>query len=694
MSAEDYYRHLMTERGYVINYTDVETKPLVQQLKQLYPAQSDSKLDEIARASGPAEIFRPLLNDVLKNAPVKYRKDFPSIYVGEFPLKNLNARVVSAPDGGILILVNRGLEKCLYEWAKVVVELAFLDAEDRKDRTEAGQEIASKFKKSVRDYLTSGDLPAFPDYAQGDKRLMATVLAASACEFVIAHEYGHGILGHLKLPSIPEDAQPSQRPTTSNDEEMDADRVAQEILLNNLSGTVGKDRLLDVETQISGMFFCVRILETSYAYTESSNRNIDPVKYDNYLDIAVRHSMIEQEVRSRVDLASPDYDLLRAYARTLNKLFDASVFPNPTLKELKPEDRLRKKFWQAYKKNDRTEMRRLVTRDPAWFAQWASDTLLAAETLVKDSLQSSAADWTDGGWLDAADLFGLAITIDHLYRSAAHKEAVHEIGPRGRRLAETLFANANSAAKAGRSPDTAGVMRATAGKIQTRLADTFPEQARLLAAYAAFDNHEYAIAFQEFLPLAKAGNAEAQYKVGTMYRVGQGTIPDPVAAATWVQRSAAQGFSDAEDDLGTMYAKGDGVSRDYTKAFQLYRSSAAKGNMHARFNLAWMYEQGLGVAKNPSEAAKCYRLAADDGHSGAMANLGIAYAQGLGVPQDLTLAYLWLSLAVNSQSPPSSSDFQQVVALRDAIMQHLSESERTRAQNLFDEWNTKHSRHN
>jgi TPR repeat protein len=142
-----------------------------------------------------------------------------------------------------------------------------------------------------------------------------------------------------------------------------------------------------------------------------------------------------------------------------------------------------------------------------------------------------------------------------------------------------------------------------------------------------------------------------------------------------------------------MYFQGDGVSQDYPAALKWYQASAKQGNMYARHNLGWMYVQRLGVAKDPHEATKWFQLAAEDGHPGSMANLGIAYAQGIGLRQDFTLAYMWLSLALSSQPPPST-DGNVVVALRDALAQHLSESEKARAQKLIEEWNKKHNRQN
>ena len=46
----------------------------------------------------------------------------------------------------------------------------------------------------------------------------------------------------------------------------------------------------------------------------------------------------------------------------------------------------------------------------------------------------------------------------------------------------------------------------------------------------AYDRGDYSTAFKEWLPLAKAGNGEAQLRLGAMYAKGQG-VPQDFAQA-------------------------------------------------------------------------------------------------------------------------------------------------------------------
>ena len=56
-----------------------------------------------------------------------------------------------------------------------------------------------------------------------------------------------------------------------------------------------------------------------------------------------------------------------------------------------------------------------------------------------------------------------------------------------------------------------------------------------------FVSHHYQEAFQQLEPLAKNGNANAQYAIGYMYFYGKGVQEDPEMGAVWIKKSARQG---------------------------------------------------------------------------------------------------------------------------------------------------------
>ncbi len=92
--------------------------------------------------------------------------------------------------------------------------------------------------------------------------------------------------------------------------------------------------------------------------------------------------------------------------------------------------------------------------------------------------------------------------------------------------------------------------------------------------YTAYDRANYASALQVWLPLAQAGDPNAQNKVGEIYERGIGGAPDYELAALWYRRSADQGFPRAQINLGFLYERGLGVTEDRKAALNLYREAS------------------------------------------------------------------------------------------------------------------------
>lgn len=76
----------------------------------------------------------------------------------------------------------------------------------------------------------------------------------------------------------------------------------------------------------------------------------------------------------------------------------------------------------------------------------------------------------------------------------------------------------------------------------------------------AYQNNNYQQAFAIFLPLAQAGNVDAQLSVGTMYDRGQGVEKDPQEALKWYKIAADQGDNIAKSLLKTMFNSTEGTT--------------------------------------------------------------------------------------------------------------------------------------
>jgi TPR repeat protein len=66
----------------------------------------------------------------------------------------------------------------------------------------------------------------------------------------------------------------------------------------------------------------------------------------------------------------------------------------------------------------------------------------------------------------------------------------------------------------------------------------------------ALEGGNYKIAMRLLRPLAVAGDARAQFRIGVMYVEGRGVPVDYSEAAGWLLQAADQGNTDAQLDFG------------------------------------------------------------------------------------------------------------------------------------------------
>lgn len=177
-----------------------------------------------------------------------------------------------------------------------------------------------------------------------------------------------------------------------------------------------------------------------------------------------------------------------------------------------------------------------------------------------------------------------------------------------------------------------------------------PAVADLAAALQAVKTGDYATALKEFLPLAKQGNAVAQF------------------------------------NLGYMYAHGQGVPQDYTEALRWYRKAAEQGEVNAQTFLGFIYSHGQGVLQDYAEAARWLRKAAEQRDVSSQFNLGNMYHDGKGVPQDYVQAHMWVNLAA---SRSSGDDQKKYATARDFLAGKMTAQQIAEAQRLARDWTPK-----
>jgi len=200
------------------------------------------------------------------------------------------------------------------------------------------------------------------------------------------------------------------------------------------------------------------------------------------------------------------------------------------------------------------------------------------------------------------------------------------------------------------------------------------------------------------MPLARQGDARAQYKLGELYignnmgfdssgNLVEGPKKNLAEAVKWTRLAADQGHAPAQNSLGFMYDQGQGVSQNRAEAMKWYRLAADQGYVRAQHNLGAKYEGGYGVLQNYAEAMKWFRLAADQGDFWSQLELAFLYEKGNGVPQNYVLAHMWYNLANTVGDPEYWA--ASAARDRDKVAAKMTPAQIAEAQRLAAEWKPK-----
>ena len=138
-----------------------------------------------------------------------------------------------------------------------------------------------------------------------------------------------------------------------------------------------------------------------------------------------------------------------------------------------------------------------------------------------------------------------------------------------------------------------------------------------LMSYAYQGDYIWEEKYKELLPLAAAGNAEAQYDVGEMLERGRGVNKDLAESFQWYLKSAGQGYTKAAYRTGLAYLKGIGVEKNVDSALPWLQMASDRGYERANYYLGVMYEKGEGVPVNLTRALTHYKKAFTSGYAPA-----------------------------------------------------------------------------
>ncbi len=105
----------------------------------------------------------------------------------------------------------------------------------------------------------------------------------------------------------------------------------------------------------------------------------------------------------------------------------------------------------------------------------------------------------------------------------------------------------------------------------------------------AFRNQDYETALDEWKPLAKRGDVQAQHYLGSMYKEGKGVIQDYETAIDWYTLAAEQGYTNAQRSLGDILSIEFSAWLDIKAAIKWYTLAAEQGDVWALVGLGDLY---------------------------------------------------------------------------------------------------------
>lgn len=226
-----------------------------------------------------------------------------------------------------------------------------------------------------------------------------------------------------------------------------------------------------------------------------------------------------------------------------------------------------------------------------------------------------------------------------------------------------------------------------------------PSDWEMSDAEQAYARGEMARVAEILTELASRDNLVALYRLGIMYRDGNGVTRDLEQAKRLLERAHHQGLQDGSDAygalifaeaeqiaepadqielleqavdtghpgaqaiLGSYLLTGTGVQANPTRALDLLRSAAEGGDVRAQSNLGYMYASGTGVSVDDEQALRWYLAAAEQGMVRAQAAVGLFYEQGRGTQINISEAMRWYVNAYDGGAPGVGARLGSLMAL-------------------------------
>ncbi len=145
------------------------------------------------------------------------------------------------------------------------------------------------------------------------------------------------------------------------------------------------------------------------------------------------------------------------------------------------------------------------------------------------------------------------------------------------------------------------------------------------------------------LPLARAGNADAQFRLGFLFASIEGeefnfegttSLSQYTEAAYWTRMAAEQGHAYAQYFWGEMLRYGPLGPTNTGETVKWIRLTAEQQLPVAQYAMGKLFEDAYGVSRDYEQARDWYLRAAENGETLAYIALGDLYLSGKGVSSD------------------------------------------------------------
>ena len=171
------------------------------------------------------------------------------------------------------------------------------------------------------------------------------------------------------------------------------------------------------------------------------------------------------------------------------------------------------------------------------------------------------------------------------------------------------------------------------------------QQDRFESGLASKDRGHYATALRAWLPMAEAGNAEAQNNVGYMYEEGLGVPQNYLLAMNWYRQAADNGLAEAQHNMGMLYHHGYGVAENLSEAFRWFKMAADQELAESEYMLGLAFENGAGTELDYAEAKRLFLSAARKNYVPAQLMYAFMLQAGEGGDSEPFSAYVWGKIA-------------------------------------------------